>query len=87
MYVIMVYDIGVKRIDAIRITAKQYLNWIQNSVFEGEISIADLKELESRISYQIDPSVDSVLFFCINNKKWVYKKIIGVDKNNTSNII
>ena len=38
MYVIVVYDIGEKRVAKMLKLCRQYLNWIQNSVFEGEIT-------------------------------------------------
>ena len=52
MYIILVYDIslegnGQKRWNRVFKICKQYLTHIQNSVFEGEISKADLFKLES----------------------------------------
>ncbi len=38
MYVIIVYDAGVKHLNKVRIFLKQYLDWVQNSVFEGELT-------------------------------------------------
>ncbi len=87
MYAILVYDISIDRIDAVRVTTKQYLNWIQNSVFEGEITMSGLAELKSKIFRLIDVSKDSVLIFTVNNPKWIEKTIIGIDKNDTGNII
>ena len=37
MYVILVYDFGEKRVNKMLKLCRKYLNWIQNSVFEGEI--------------------------------------------------
>ena len=45
MYVILVYDFGERRVGKMLKLCRRYLNWIQNSVFEGEISEARLKEL------------------------------------------
>ena len=45
MYVILVYDCGEKRVGKMLKLCRKYLNWIQNSVFEGEISEVKLKEL------------------------------------------
>jgi len=87
MYVILVYDIELKRIDAVRITVKQYLNWVQNSVFEGDITEFRLAELESKITKLIDTSRDSVLVFSTNNPKWIRKKVLGIDKNDVGNIL
>ena len=87
MYAILVYDISIGRIDAVRVTAKQYLNWIQNSVFEGEITPSGLAELKSKISKMIDASEDSVLIFTVNNPRWIDRSVIGIDKNETGNIL
>ena len=45
MYVILVYDIGEKRVGKMLKLCRRYLSWIQNSVFEGEISEVKLKAL------------------------------------------
>ena len=37
-YIILVYDIQQKRVGQMLKLCRQYLNWIQNSVFEGELS-------------------------------------------------
>ena len=38
MFVIMVYDVGKKRVAKVLKKSRKYLHWVQNSVFEGEIS-------------------------------------------------
>ena len=48
MYVILVYDIGEKRVGKMLKLCRQYLNWIQNSVFEGELSESKLRELKMK---------------------------------------
>ena len=45
MYIILVYDIGEKRVGKMLKLCRQYLSWIQNSVFEGEITEVKLKAL------------------------------------------
>ena len=45
MYVVLVYDIGERRVGKMLKLCRRYLNWIQNSVFEGEITEVKLKEL------------------------------------------
>jgi CRISPR-associated protein Cas2 len=44
MYVILVYDFGENRVAKMLKLCRKYLSWIQNSVFEGEISEVKLKE-------------------------------------------
>ena len=43
MYVILIYDVNVKRVGKMLKLCRQYLCWIQNSVFEEEISEAKLQ--------------------------------------------
>ena len=45
MYVIIVYDVGEKRVGKMLKLCRQYLCWIQNSVLEGELSEAKLLSL------------------------------------------
>lgn len=54
MYAIIVYDVGVERIDAVRHILKKYLTWIQNSAFEGEITTGKLEEVRILIANVID---------------------------------
>jgi len=54
MYVILVYDCGERRVAKMLKLCRKYLNWIQNSVFEGEISEVRLKELLSSAKKFID---------------------------------
>lgn len=63
MYVIVVYDVGEKRVGKMLKLCRQYLCWIQNSVFEGELSEAKLRELKLKIKGIIDPSEDSIIIF------------------------
>lgn len=81
MYVILVYDIGEKRVGKMLKLCRQYLNWIQNSVFEGEITEVKLKELQFRAKEIMNLSVDSIIVFKSRAEKWLEKEIIGQEKN------
>lgn len=74
MYVIVVYDVGIERVDSARHILKQYLIWIQNSVFEGEISIGKLEEMRILISYIINKEKNSVIVYSLNNPSWLQCK-------------
>ena len=87
MYVIIVYDVGLERINAVRYTLKRYLNWIQNSVFEGEITMGKMEELKLLLLYIIDKEKDSIIVFSINNSAWLNKQILGLEKGPTENIL
>jgi CRISPR-associated protein Cas2 len=61
MYVILVYDMGEKRVVKMLKLCRQYLNWIQNSVFEGEITNVKLQELLFKAKKIIDIEEDSII--------------------------
>jgi CRISPR-associated protein Cas2 len=87
MYVILVYDIEESRVNKINKYLKRYLFWIQNSVFEGEITDAQYEILINKIKDMIDDSEDSVIIYKIRSEKIISKEIIGVEKSPTDNII
>lgn len=87
MYVIVVYDIKVERIDAVRILLKQYLTWIQNSAFEGEITEGHLEELRLKLLAIIEKENDSIIVYSINNPSWMNKRIWGKERNSSENIL
>ena len=82
MYVILVYDIGEKRVGKMLKLCRRYLNWIQNSVFEGEITDVKLKELEFKATEIMKIEEDSIIVFKSRDSKWLEKEIIGQEKNN-----
>jgi len=82
MYVILVYDMGERRVVKMLKLCRKYLNWIQNSVFEGEISEVKLKELINRAEEIMDfDQDDSIIIFKSRQQKWLDKQVIGLDKN------
>lgn len=82
MYVILVYDMGEKRVGKMLKLCRQYLNWIQNSVFEGEITEVKLKELISRAELIMEEEEgDSIIIFKSRDQKWLEKQVVGHEKN------
>ena len=43
MYVIIVYDINVDRVNKVKSFLRQHLFWIQNSVFEGDVTESEFE--------------------------------------------
>lgn len=87
MYCVIVYDVGVERVNRIHKYLKRYLTWIQNSVFEGELSDADFSSVKKYIKENIDFSIDSFLIFRFQSKHSVTKEILGQERNSTDTII
>jgi CRISPR-associated protein Cas2 len=83
MYAILVYDIGEKRVGKMLKLCRQYLNWIQNSVFEGEISEVKLTELKAKAKKIMDVESDSLIIFSSEATKWMSKEIVGKERADT----
>ena len=83
MYVILVYDIGEKRVGKMLKLCRQYLNWIQNSVFEGEITEVKLTELKAKAMKIMDMESDSLIVFSNTATKWMNKEIVGKERAET----
>lgn len=81
MYVILVYDVNEKRVTRALKTCRRYLNWVQNSVFEGEISEAKLKELKLRLKKVINETEDSILIYRFRDRRYFEKEVMGQEKN------
>ena len=81
MYIILVYDIGEKRVGKMLKLCRQYLNWIQNSVFEGELSPSQLRELKMKAKKMMNKEEDSLIIFTSREEKWLDKEVIGREKN------
>jgi len=83
MYVILVYDVGQKRVGKMLKLCRRYLNWIQNSVFEGEISEVLLQELKHAALKIMESEEDSLIIFRTRQEKWLEKEIVGQEKKST----
>lgn len=87
MYVILVYDVAQRRVGKMLKLCRQYLCWIQNSVFEGELSEAKLQELKSHIGSIIDVDTDSVIIFTNKMSYNMDKEILGKERMSTDNFL
>jgi CRISPR-associated protein Cas2 len=87
MYVILVYDMGEKRVGKMLKLCRRYLNWIQNSVFEGEITDVKLKELLIHTKKIMRQDEDSIIIFKSRDQKWLEKEVYGKEKNSLDNFL
>lgn len=61
---------------------RRYLHWIQNSVFEGELTEAQLIQLKYEARALMKEG-DSLIIFRSEHEKWLNKEILGIEKNKT----
>lgn len=92
MYVILVYDVslenkGAKNLRHVFKTCKKYLHHVQNSVFEGELTPAELFKLKTELAPDIRDDLDSVIVFTSRQEKWLDKELWGTQKDMTDNFL
>lgn len=87
MYILIVYDVDVKRVTKVHKFLKKYLHWVQNSVFEGELTPAQIEELKSGLNKIVNKETDSILVFAARDARWLEKEVIGKERGATDNFI
>ncbi len=87
MRIILIYDVSEIKCGKVQKMCNKYLNRVQNSVFEGDITKSKLIELKLKLSKIINEKLDSIIIYVINNPKWIQKEILGVEKNGITNFI
>ena len=80
MFILLVYDIGEKRVNKALKICRQYLDWVQNSVFEGELTKASLKTLKKRLGKIMNKEEDSVRIYKLRSVDYLTIEILGIDK-------
>ncbi len=87
MFVILVYDVNEKRVSKYLKLVRQYLTHIQRSVFEGEITAAQLKELKEKIKELMEEEEDSVVIYKFESKKYYERETLGAEVASEEDII
>ncbi len=88
MYVIIVYDIsnnkrGAKMLKFLRTK----LLWIQNSVFEGEVTEAEWRIIKDTAEKIIKRNQDSIIYYLFESLKYYKRGVIGIEKGSTDSFI
>ena len=87
MFVIIVYDMNVERVAKICQYLRRYLDWVQNSVFEGELTDSQFKRIRHDLNELVHEDEDSVRIYSFRTKEQVKIETIGVPKADTGCII
>lgn len=87
MYVIIVYDINVDRVNKVKSFLRQYLFWIQNSVFEGELTKSEFKIVVNVLKNIIDEDVDSVIIYKLMMEESLERDVLGIEKSPIDEIL
>lgn len=86
-YLIVTYDIGEERVNKVRKVLKKYFMWVQNSVFEGDISLGKLEQCKAELRGVIESEEDSLYFYSLENRLNYRKVVLGIEKEMTGNIL
>lgn len=80
MYIVLVYDVNVKRCGKVAKCVKKYLYSAQKSVFEGKITAAKLRQLKGELSEIIDKEKDSIKIYRLESNFGLTTEEIGKSK-------
>lgn len=93
MYIVLVYDINLEEKAGQKVLrncfkiCKKYLHHIQNSVFEGEVTKAQLESLKLELKQYVRKEVDSVIVFKTRVDRWLEKDFWAKVEDQTSNFL
>ncbi len=87
MYIIIVYDAAPKRGTKLLKFLRQHLIWIQNSVFEGEITESQYEKIKNGIKERINREEDSVVIYQFDSRSYTEREVLGVERNDTDSFI
>ncbi|MEJ5350839.1 MAG: CRISPR-associated endonuclease Cas2 [Melioribacteraceae bacterium] len=87
MYVIIVYDAAPKRGAKLLKYLRQHLNWVQNSVFEGELTESEFEKIKHGIKEIINEKLDSIIYYTFESQNYQERGIIGVERNEIDSFI
>lgn len=79
-FYIAVYDMNVKRVAKMLKIFRRYMTWIQNSVFEGEMTEAQFQHLQAEAKALMDPEQDSVIFYELGSEKYIDRTSLGSER-------
>ncbi|WP_054834989.1 CRISPR-associated endonuclease Cas2 [Methanobrevibacter arboriphilus] len=88
MYLIIVYDIKVERVNKVKSFLRQYLYWIQNSVFEGgEATKSEYNLIASGLNDIININEDSIIIYKLRLEEAMQREILGIEKSPIEGIL
>jgi CRISPR-associated protein Cas2 len=87
MYVLLVYDVEVKRVTKVHKFLKRHLHWVQNSVFEGELTEAQIETVKAGLKRLLNDETDSVLIYSAREQRWLTRETLGRARGEIGNLL
>jgi len=85
VYIIVVYDVNVKRVNRVKKFLRTHLHWVQNSVFEGEVTRAEFERIKAGLAELVDEDEDAVVIYKLRSAP--LRETMGVEKNPLTDVI
>ncbi|RLF90635.1 CRISPR-associated endonuclease Cas2 [Thermococci archaeon] len=85
MYVVIVYDVAVERVNKVKKFLRRHLHWVQNSVFEGEVTLAEYERIKAGLLDIINKDEDSIIIYKLRSKPM--RETLRVEKNPMEEVI
>lgn len=80
MFVILYYDVNQKRCSKMLKIGRKYLQWVQNSVFEGKITRANFEKMKTEMKNVVKKEDgDSLVIYRFRKMKYYKREVIGQD--------
>lgn len=87
IYAIIVYDVKVKRVGKVCQFLRRFLNWVQNSVFEGELTKGELAKVKNGLKGIINENEDSITIYILSSEKLLCREFMGLKKGEQNVVI
>lgn len=87
MYLIIVYDAAPKRGIKLLKFLRQHLIWIQNSVFEGNVTESQFEIIKKGVKDIINKEKDSVIIYQFDSERYTNREVLGLERNETDTFI
>ncbi len=86
LYVVLAYDVQFNRTNLFKTFCRQYLTWVQNSVFEGELKPTQFTILKDTLEDMVTDG-ENVRIWTVEDKKFLQLTAIGDSASEKSNFI
>ena len=78
-FLVAVYDVNQKRLGKMLKLFRRYLTWVQNSVFEGDLTDSQFRQLQQEAN-AILKDTDGVVFYSLRDERYSERIALGTDK-------
>jgi CRISPR-associated protein Cas2 len=85
-YVVIVYDVQADRTPKFLKYLRRYLEHVQNSVFEGQLTKGTFTEVKSDLESMLEPG-ESVILYRMSSDDYVERTVFGEDPMDDSQFL